>query len=203
MRQHGDQAAQLTTDVRKELELAVGLVPLLCVHLRRTWDPQVYRSDSSEYGFGVCRRIVLIDVVGRGGRLLEKRRYDKVNSSQARTHALAQLHSRDQPVHVSPDLHCRSWPRVLFGTSEENEFSGCASVPVCVESTGDGVARTSGNALNINGGTFGENVGAASVGAKSVEMKEEDSDSSSEDFAEIPMAESDSDKWDTVFAKPW
>jgi hypothetical protein len=70
VRQLGTDVGVIPPAMRKEFELPAGLIPLMFLRMRFPRDSQVYCSDLSEYGYGVCRRFVDAVCVGRWGEAI-------------------------------------------------------------------------------------------------------------------------------------
>ena len=69
---------------RREVEIFVGLLPLLYGDLRRPWSEKVFCSDASPEGFGVCQTELPVEQVQSIGRWQEKWRFRHLDPSEWR-----------------------------------------------------------------------------------------------------------------------
>jgi hypothetical protein len=86
--EHLNTPTCLTSKVKSELRCAVGIITILFVPLRTPWRSEISVSDSSEFGFGICRRHVDPVIAGRIGRWGERLRYQPEDTTLARAGAL-------------------------------------------------------------------------------------------------------------------
>ena len=52
----GDEPRSLPGAARREIETAIGLLPLLVCDWKATWCDNVLATDASETGYGICQR---------------------------------------------------------------------------------------------------------------------------------------------------
>ena len=107
--QHLDEPVPLWPSARKEMETFLGLMFVLTSSWRAPWSELVLASDASEFAYGVVGTIWEQERVADHGRLSERRRFNKVSASRARSHFESQ-HGYDlisscfvQPA-LSPDV---------------------------------------------------------------------------------------------------
>jgi hypothetical protein len=82
-------ASILPIGVRRELQQAMGLIPLLVCHMSASWSGTLYASDSSDFGFSVLRQSVGPEVSGGIGRQHERWRFALEDGTQDRLSALS------------------------------------------------------------------------------------------------------------------
>ena len=92
---YGRGRLRITNQLRRELELARGLLPMLFADLGLPWSPTVHACDASLYGMGVVSRQLDPEEVGRIGRITERWRHRLEGGLDARVHALSG--ARDVP----------------------------------------------------------------------------------------------------------
>jgi hypothetical protein len=95
---HSECPSYLISKVKAEFRCVAGIIPLLRVPLRAPWRPEILCSDSSEYGFGVCRREIDSEVAEQIGRWAERLRYQAESTGLARTDALSSEAAREALV---------------------------------------------------------------------------------------------------------
>ena len=111
VRAHRTQSAPLWASVRKELQWARSLLPMLMASLGRKWSGMVTATDSSTPGFGVCEAFSDPNTCRLIGRTSERWRFraedelDSIKATKARDRALAQRDAHDDsPTEVLRDL---------------------------------------------------------------------------------------------------
>ena len=85
----GSEVVRLWPGVARELTWIRGVLPLLAADLSATWSPQVLASDASDFGVGVCARMLRPDLVATVGRCSEKWRFKVEGHTRARDSALS------------------------------------------------------------------------------------------------------------------
>lgn len=73
---------QLRPSERREVEIFIGLVPLLHGDLRKHWSPKVFCTDASPFGYGVVSKDFSIADVQEIGRWQERWRYKCLDPSK-------------------------------------------------------------------------------------------------------------------------
>ena len=81
----------LNGDVRQELFWMCSILPLLACNLDLPWSDQLFASDASGEGYGVCVGDLGDERVGEIGRVSESRRYDLEDAIHARSHVLSSI----------------------------------------------------------------------------------------------------------------
>ena len=84
--------------VRKELSQIGALLPLLVADTRSPWYGEVFVSDASPTGLGVCSRPLDPSATRQHGRLSEKWRFRAENAVAARAHAFSSPESVPLPA---------------------------------------------------------------------------------------------------------
>ena len=77
---------------RREVETAIGLLPLLVCDWKATWYDTVLATDASETGYGICQRKLPITQIRQIAQVSERRRYLDPLAVGARDHALGLEH---------------------------------------------------------------------------------------------------------------
>ena len=93
-------AEKLWPSVRRELEMAMGLLPMAAVCLSRVWDSDVWVTDAAPHGLGVCKSTWCSRSVVEIGRVAERWRF-RMGATNAR-----ELELGEDPVllaQLSPD----------------------------------------------------------------------------------------------------
>ena len=95
---HGPRVAPLSPSARRELSLAVAILPLIRVDLRMPWSPLVHAYDASTFGTGICTQEVDQKVVAEIGGVSEHWRFKDAVATQARLHVLGSEGPTDHSV---------------------------------------------------------------------------------------------------------
>eukprot|EP00435_Cladocopium_sp_Y103_P063778 s336_g25.t1 len=85
--QHKCRASRLWPSVRRELEWIAALLPLFRAKINVGWSSDVFASDSSPFGYGVCQRQLPSDLVRGVGSQSERWRFRFEDAVDARAHA--------------------------------------------------------------------------------------------------------------------
>ena len=84
IRAHYNSPAPLWDTAAAEIRAYAQILPLLCSEWAAQWSPEVFASDASEEGYGVCHATWNRDLVAAVGRVKERSRFRRAAGRSAR-----------------------------------------------------------------------------------------------------------------------